>query len=487
MRRILMAGAAAATIGCAGYGIAQTVESISAKDKATGAQAHPQLLEEFGGAYGGKQAAYVSTVGKKVAMQSGLGNSQSDFTITLLNSPVNNAFAIPGGYVYVTRQLMGLMNDEAELAFVLGHEIGHVAARHSAKREKAATRNTILGTLGQILVGVVAGNSGLGQLLQQGIGTGSQLLTLKFSRAQEYEADDLGIRYLAKAGYDPTASSTMLALLNAQTALEARLRGQDANATPEWASTHPNGPDRVTRARARAQQIGVRPGSGIRNRESFLNALDGAIYDDDPRQGIVEGRSFKHPVLKIAFTAPQGYALANGTRAVSITGTGGQAQFSGGPTPSGGLPAYIDTVFRSLSDSQIPYGDVRTTTVNGIPVAYAGARVTSSNRQIDVTVFAYGTGGAGAYHFVTITPAGSGLGAFDSMVGSFTRLSDAQAAQIKPRRIDVVTVKPGDTLNSLAGRMAYGDYRVERFLTLNGLTSGSALRPGQKVKLVVYG
>ena len=486
MRPILITGAVAALLGCASYGATQTAQSISAKDKSEGAKAHPQLLEEFGGAYSGAQSAYVSSVGKKIAVQSGLSNSQRDFTITLLNSPVNNAFAIPGGYVYVTRQLMGLMNDEAELASVLGHEVGHVAARHSAKRQKAATRNTLLGALGQIIVGAVAGNSGLGQLLQQGIGTGSQLLTLKYSRTQEYEADDLGIRYLARGGYDPAAASTMLASLNAQNTLEARMRGQSANAMPEWASTHPNGPERVTRARSRAQQTGV-SGKGARNRDAFLAALDGVIYDDDPKQGVIDGRTFKHPDLKIAFTVPQGYAIANGTRAVSITGSGGQAQFSGAAMPSGGLPAYVDAVFRSLSDSAIPYGDVRSTTVNGVPAAYALARVAASNRQVDLTVFAYNPGGAGGYHFVTITPAGAGLGSFESMVGSFAQLSAAQTAAIRPRRIDVVMVKAGDTLNSLAARMAYGDYKLERFLTLNALASNAALKPGQKVKIVVYG
>lgn len=486
MRKIIVAGAVAALLGSTGYGVSQTVQSISAKDKAEGAKAHPQLVEEFGGVYAGKQADYVSAVGKKIAVQSGLSNSQRDFTITLLNSPVNNAFAIPGGYVYVTRQLMGLMNDEAELASVLGHETGHVAARHAAKRQSAATRNSILGAIGQVLVGAVAGNSGLGQLLQQGIGTGSQLLTLKFSRSQEYEADDLGIRYLSRAGYDPTASATMLASLNAQTALEARTTGQDANAMPEWASTHPNGPDRVARARKKAQQEAVR--QRARNRDAFLNALDGAIYGDDPKQGIVDGRSFKHPQLRIAFTVPQGFTMSNGTRAVAITGTSGQAQFSGGAVPSGGLSAYIETVFRGLTQGQIPNSEVRQTSVGGIPAAYSTARASTSNQQVDVTVFAYAPpGGSSGYHFVTITPAGQGLGAFSSMVQSFRQLNATEAAAIKPRRIQVVTVKAGDTLNSLAGRMAYADYKLDRFLTINGLAANSALRPGQRVKLIVYG
>jgi predicted Zn-dependent protease len=243
----------------------------------------------------------------------------------------------------------------------------------------------------------------------------------------------------------------------------------------------------VARAKSRAQQTGVR--GGVRNRDAFLNALDGVIYDDDPKQGIVDGRTFKHPELKIAFTAPQGFVIANGTRAVSIGGSGGQAQFSGGAMPGGGLPAYIETVFRGLAGSgaSIPMSEVRTTTVNGIPAAYASARATSANRELDVTVFAYNAGGSGGYHFLTITPAGAGLGPFSAMVSSFGRLTDAQAAAIKPRRIDVVTVKSGDTLTSLAGRMAYADYRLERFLTLNALASNSAIRPGQKVKIIIYG
>ncbi|MBX9883729.1 MAG: M48 family metalloprotease, partial [Novosphingobium sp.] len=144
-----------------------TVATISAADKAQGAKAHPQLLAEFGGGVTGPQADYVEGVGKTIAFQSGLGNARSDFTVTLLNSPVNNAFAIPGGYVYVTRQLVALMNNEAELAGVLGHEVGHVAARHSQKRQSAATRNTILGALGSVLAGAVLGNSAFGQLGQK--------------------------------------------------------------------------------------------------------------------------------------------------------------------------------------------------------------------------------------------------------------------------------------------------------------------------------
>src|SRR5690606_3543492 len=135
-------------------------------------------------------------------------------------------------YIYITRQLMGLMNDEAELAFVLGHETGHVAANHAQARQQASQRNAIGGILGAILGSVIGGGIGsaIGQLAQQG----SQLNTLRFSRSQEYDADRLGIGYLARAGYDPAASASMLSALGRATALEARVQGKENRSTPEW-------------------------------------------------------------------------------------------------------------------------------------------------------------------------------------------------------------------------------------------------------------
>jgi predicted Zn-dependent protease len=475
MRPLAALGLAVIMIGSASPAGTQTARSISASDKATGAKAHPQLLEEFGGLYAGPQSGYVSSVGKRIAVQSGLSNSERDFTVSLLNSPVNNAFAIPGGYVYVTRQLLALMNDEAELASVLGHEIGHVAARHSNKRN---TRSTITSILAAGL-GAITGSSQLAQIA----GYGAQLYTLRFSRQQEYEADDLGIRYLASGGYDPYASSRMLASLAAQSTIDARVQGRSDN-VPTWASTHPDPGSRVARAQQRAGQMGVPVGKGLRNRDAFLAAVDGVMYDDDPKQGVVEGQTFRHPALGLRFTAPQGFAVVNGTSAVSISGSSGQAQFAGGRATD--LRTHIGTVLRGLTNSQTtPNVEIRPTRVNGIDAAYATTRANSNSQQVDVTVFAYQLTPDSAYHFVTITPAGQGLGPFTSMINSFGRLSASEGAAIKPRRIDVVTVKAGDTVASLAGRMAYTSLKMERFLALNALAANSRLTPGQKVKLVV--
>jgi len=492
-RRYIRIGlGAAAVAGCitlAATGTAQqrniqTVTAMSQAERAEGAKAHPELLAEFGGLYEGPQAAYVTSVGRRIAVQSSLSSQQNDFTISLLNSSVNNAFAIPGGYVYVTRQLMALMNDEAELAGVLGHEIGHVAAQHSKKRQSAAQRNSILGVLGQVLIGAVAGDSGLGQLLQRGIGTGTQLLTLKFSRTQEYEADDLGIRYLAKAGYDPRALSSMLASLAAQNVLDSRTQGQNSS-IPEWASTHPDPASRVRRALTNAQATGSR--STVRNAETFLSNLDGLLYGDDPKEGIVSGQQFLHPAFKLKFTAPNGYAIQNGTSAVSIVGQTGQAQFSGAAF-NGNLESYVQGIFTQLAgQGQRPSIEVRRSSINSLPAAWGAASMSNSQgKRLDVTVVAYQFGPSTAYHFIVVNPAGQGLGALGSLINSVSRMSDAEASGVRTRRVRLVTVKSGDTANSLAARMAYSDYQLDRFLVLNGLAANTPLKVGSPVKIITY-
>ncbi len=481
-RLLLTASAFVVATGCAalpGIGTPEPGGAVSASEQQQGAQAHPQLLQQFGGAYSGPQSAYVVRVGQRIAVQSGLSNAQRDFTVSLLNSPVENAFALPGGYIYITRNLVGLMNDEAELASVMGHEVGHVAARHSSRRSSTNTVTQILAAG----LGLLTGSGELANLA----GQAAQIYTLRFSREQEYQADELGITYLAGAGYDPFASADMLALLAAQTELDAQLSGRDARSLPEWASTHPDPGARVARARSEASRRGATPGAGERNREAFLNAIDGMLYDDDPSQGVVEGQTFSHPDLRLRFTVPQGYTIQNGTTAVVISGDAGQAQFGGGNSTS--LAAHIDQVFQGLAGQgqSISHSAARGGTINGMPVAQSTARVASGQNQVDVTVTAYDFGGNTKYHFVTITRAGQGGGPFASMLNSLTRLSAGEAAAIRPRVIDVVTVQSGDTIGRLASRMAYQTGQEARFRVLNAMGASDQLRAGQRVKLVVYG
>ncbi len=454
------------------------IQAISAADRKQGSEAHPQLMQEFGGAMTGTQANYVQNIGKNIAVQSGLSNARGDFTVTLLNSPVNNAFAVPGGYIYVTRQLAALMNNEAELAGVLGHEVGHVAARHSAKRQSAATRNSIIGALGTLLSGALLGNNALGQIGQKIFSTGSQLLTLKYSRGQETEADNLGVTYLERAGYDPRAMSTVLQSLANQNTLDASINGTN-NQVPAWASTHPDPASRVRAALTRAASK-----TGKTNRDAFLAGVNGLTFGDDPAQGIVDGSKFTHPAYRLGFSAPNGFYLVNGTRSVAISGQTGKGEFSSAAY-TGDLSAYVNTVFAGLSEQQIRPDSIQTTTVNGIKAAYGATRANSGDAQVDVIVFAYEWGPQQAFHFSTISQAGQAT-QFDAMFRSIRRISATEASAVRPRKLSVVTVKSGETVQSMAGRMAFTDKALERFLVLNGLTASSKLSVGQKVKIVVY-
>ncbi|HEX8383403.1 MAG TPA: M48 family metalloprotease [Sphingomonas sp.] len=247
----------------------RTAQSISPTDKQQGAAAHPQLIAQFGGAYAGPQARFVERVGRRVALQSGLSNAGGDFVVTVLNSPVENALAIPGGYIYITRQLLALMNSEAELASVLGHEVGHVAARHAAGRN---TRSTI----GSLLA-AGAGALTKSDLASRVVGTGAQLYTLRYGRNQEYEADTLGVRYMTAAGYDPYAAADILSALDASSSLTAQASGTGGRSLPSWVSTHPNGEDRVRRAAQLAAASG-RPETAPPQDTAFLRMLDGLPY-----------------------------------------------------------------------------------------------------------------------------------------------------------------------------------------------------------------
>jgi predicted Zn-dependent protease len=479
-KALIALSASFVAIGCATPGLVGTGDqrAIAPQTAQQAAQQHPQVIQEFGGALTGNRGAYVNTVGNRVAAQSGV--AAGGFNFTALNSPVMNAFAVPGGYIYITRQLMALMNNEAELALVLGHEVGHIAADHAAGRQ---TRG-LLSQLGALIVGVVTGSGQLTQIAGM-IGQG---VFLQYSRGQEFEADDLGIRYMTGAGYDPAQAASILASLGNYSALESRFAGreEEARAVPSWARTHPLSADRVQRAGQQAQATG-RAGQGTVNRDQHLQMLSGMIFDDDPAQGVVEGRDFLHPDLRLGFTVPQGYGIQNGTRAVSVVGPNGQAQFATGQY-GGDLDAFVGQVYRALGgQSQIAHSRPQRTTINGIPAAVSTARVQSQSGQVDVGVVAYEFSSSQAYYFATITPAGSGLGPFSSMVQSVRRLSSQEAAAIRPRVIQIVTVGSGDTVRSLANRMAYPSFQEERFRALNGLAAGDTLRAGQRVKLVVYG
>ena len=465
---------------------AQAARYLDPRDVAEAQRTHAELVQELGGEETGPRAAYVQSIGRRIGAMTGLANPGQALRFTLLNSAVENAFSVPGGHVYVTRQLMTIMDDESQLAFAMGHETAHIAANHAHVRQQYSQRNNVMGVLGQVL-GAVLGNTVFGGMVSQSAERAAAMRTLSFSRDQEYQADTLAMRYVIGAGYDPAGGPGILAALTRASAMQARVQGRASRQTPEWASTHPLSENRSQRALQEARGTG-RLGTGLRNRDLFLAQLEGVYVDDDPAQGVIEGPTFTHPDLRIQFTVPQGYLMQNGTYAVTVSGSAGKAQFTGGRY-AGSLDDYIYRVFQQLTrgQMQLQIPPPQHTSINGMPAAYTTARTRTSSGVVDVSVVAYQWDRDRVYHFVMLSPGGYGMGAFTSMANSLRRITPAEAAAIRPRVIDVVTVQRGDTVQSLAGRMAYRDFRLERFLSLNGLAVNTPLAPGQKVKLVVYG
>ena len=460
---------------------AQGPRYLNPQDVADAQRQHAALVQEFGGAETGPRAAYVESVGRRVGAFSGVANPGQALHFTTLNAAVANAMSVPGGYVYVTRQLLTLMDDESQLAFALGHEVGHIAANHAHVREQYERRNS-WGVFGQI-IGAIFGGSPIGNIIEQR----AALQTLSFSREQEYQADTLSLRYLIAAGYDPAGGPGILAALARSTALESRLQGRTNRQTPEWASTHPLSENRMQRALAEARATG-RLGQGMRNRDQFLSQLEGVFVDDDPAQGVIEGPTFTHPDLKIQFQVPPGYLMQNGTDAVTISGSAGKAQFRGGRF-QGNLDNAVLLAFRQLTEGQVQLAipPAQHTTVNGMPAAFSTARVQTSSGWVDASVFAYQWDAERVYYFVMLTRGGYGMQPFSFMLNSLRRITAQEAAAIRPRIIHVETVRAGDTIQSLSDRMAYREFKLDRFLSLNGLAANSRLVPGQRVKLVVYG
>lgn len=472
----LCAGLTAAT-ACASVNSTPDAPEILPQERQRAAQQHPQILAEFGGEYESPASEYVTRIGEQTAIAAGV---PGQCTFTVINTDVINAFAVPGCYIYITRGLLAVMNSEDELASVLGHEIGHVVADHSDRRQN---RGTLAG-LGAVLVGVLSGSGELMNAASQA----AQVWTLSYSRDQEYESDDLGIRYMLANGYNPYAAADMLAALGAASSLDALTNGrQNSEAIPEWSRTHPLSENRVQRALANATASGVQRNAQAERVDAFFAATNNMIYGDDPEQGFIIGRTFAHPTLKLAFQAPEGFSLTNSPQAVLISGPNNQrALFSGGPL-NGDIAQYTQTVLQNfLGETPAQVGQMQTTSIHGFQTARLPARVqTSQGQLVDVAVTAYRFQPETAFHFVTLAPADGGQD-LGPLLSSFRALSDSEAAELKPRRLQVVTVGRNDTVATLARRMAFDDYSEERFRVLNGLAAGDTLQQGQQVKIVVF-
>ena len=439
-----------------------------------GAEEHPKILATFGGAYDDAGiAAYVDEVGQRLARNSDL--PELKFTFTVLDSSIVNAFALPGGYVYVSRGLLALARNEAELAGVLAHEIGHVTARHSAQRYS----QTIIAGLGANVLGAVVG-APAGQLAQLGAAT----YLSAYSRDQEFEADTLGVRYLSRTGYDSVAMATFLSQLQAEGALSARVSGR-ANPADRFSlmSTHPRTGDRVAAAIQTAQTAGA-TGDYLGPVE-YLRRINGVVYGDSPKQGFVRGREFAHPELGFRFEVPPGFTLSNGVRQVVARGPSDAIMsFDGAPEPFGGrMTSYVHDVWAQ----NLSLGGLQALDIGGLDAATGSARIVRGNATMDLRLVAIRLDGDSIFRFAFLT-----LPALTERLSvllrrttfSFRRLTAAEAASLKPLRISIEAVDPGEDLDHFTARMALPRFQEEWFQVLNGLAPARQPRVGSLVKVV---
>ena len=432
---------------------------------------HAASIEQQGGVYEGPVAAYVARVGDKVATAAGRGG-QCGFHV--VNSMVVNAFTSPPGcHVYITRGLLSVINSEAELAGTLGHEIGHVNANHAGKRQN----RTLVTGLGALVLGAVTKSDQVAQIASQ-VG---QLTVLSYSRNQEYEADSLGVQYLPKAGYAASGLTETLKAIQREDQLEASQRGQGETAVPGWLRTHPLTSDRI----ARTVQLAAGAPAVAPRADGFLAATDGMLYGDDRAQGFVLGRTFAHPGLGIGFEAPTGFTVSNGASAVTMGGpNGARALFAAGRLGGARLEDYAANLMRQAAgQTPVAVGQAQSTKINGVDSVLLPGLARTANGDVEVVVVAYATGGDTAYQFLAQAPPGTAR-VFDPMFNSFHKLSATEAAKLKGKRLELVTVKPGDTVASLSARMALDAYRQETFLMINALDNSATMKLGRKVKLI---
>jgi predicted Zn-dependent protease len=433
-------------------------------------QEHQRLLSAFGGEYRAPRArAALDEVVQRLAKA---GDGQiGHYEITILNSPAVNAFALPNGRLYVTRGLLALANDTAEIASVLAHEIAHVTAQHAVERaEKEAETALVSKVVSQVLK-----DPGRGEAVR----AGSKLSLARFSRQQELAADQISVRNIARAGYDPYGAGRFLATLGRNTAFRSSGQNQSADDKRlDILSSHPQTPERIAAVTAAARQIGA-PGIGERDANRWLAAIEGLAYGDDPRDGVVRGRRYLNSALRIGFSAPDGFSLeaaqdmvigvsANGTQALrfdSVTLKSGQT-----------LESYVAAGWIE---------GVETTGIEKIEVAGQPA-VRAHGRGTDWTFrLAAVQIGDRVYRFILAARGGSDPERqMRGIIDSFRVMTPAEAQSIRPMQIRLVAAEAGDTIASMAERMPEQDRPGELFQLLNGLDRNAALTPGQRYKVV---
>ncbi|TRL37028.1 M48 family metalloprotease [Rhizobium straminoryzae] len=448
----------------------QIVDEVQKNDPRAqmGAREHPRIVASYGGEYhDAKTERLVARIAGALTAVS--ENPNQSYRITILNSPAINAFALPGGYLYVTRGLLALANDASEVAAVLSHEMAHVTANHGIERQKREEAEVIASrVVAEVLSSDLAGKQALAR---------GKLRLAAFSRQQELQADVIGVRMLGEAGYDPFAAARFLDSMAAYARFSAV--DPETDQSLDFLSSHPSAPQRVDLARQHARAFGQEGTVGDKGRDYYLTGIDGLLYGDSPDEGYVRNETFLHAGLGIRFDVPEGFRIDNKVEAVLATGPDETAiRFDG--VQAGDVSSLANYLTSGWVAGLQP-DTVQETTINGLPAATA--RASAERWDFDVTVIRLDKQ---IFRFLTAVPKGSSTlqSTANTLRQTFRRMTPQEIAALKPLRVRVVTVQPGETITTMAARMMGTDRKLDLFRLINALSTGATISPGQRVKII---
>ena len=449
-----------------------------AQEVQIGQEADGQIVAQYGVYDDAQVTAYVNRIADEVLQTSAYTDPgtpaevrSTRFTFRVLDSPVVNAFALPGGFIYVTRGLLSYLENEAQLAVVLGHEIGHVLGRHSSQR---AARQQLgqLGLLGAAVLGTVVGGGQVGQGILEYGGAGTQLLFLKNGRDAEREADQAGVAYAEFAGYNAETAARFFVSLE-------RLSTQGGGSLPGFLSTHP---DPAERAQTIPQLAAQYDGTEL-NESAYLNTIENIILGEDPRQGFTEGNTFYHPELRFQFSYPNGWQLQNSAQAVVMAGpnNSGAIQFTLAPESSASAAAQAFRQQQGLTIS-----DQRSTRIGGSPAVEMTGSAQQQNGALGFKAAFIERGGR-VYKFLGIAPTASFRqvsGQFDRTFRSFDGLTDSAYLNRQPVRLELVRATGGRSFASyLRGRPTPPGMSEEEIAIMNQARLTDSIPSGATLKL----
>lgn len=447
------------------------------QENQVGAQEHQKIIQQYGLYDDQDLQNYVRGVGKRVTRQT--ERPDVDYKFYIIDSPIVNAFALPGGYIYVSRGLLALANSEAELAGVLAHEVGHITGRHSAERYS----HGVVTSLGTNVLSAVIGNS----VASQALGVGANLYISGYSRSQENEADALGLRYMAQGGYDAKALPAFLQSLDEEKNLT--MDGEPAGGANSYFSTHPPTPERIAKTRTAAANYPLQ--QPIEGRETYLREINGLVYGDSASQGFERDGRFYHPKIGFSFVVPADYTLINQASQVALKANKHDAvvifDFAKAKEAASADDALAYLRYEWMKEASLT--NMERITINGMKAATADFSGKVNNKPADIRLIAVSWGNGQYARFQVALPqtlSKADMDVLKSLTYSLRRMGDQEREAIKPPHIEIVAAKAGDRLQSFISRQPFKTKSEETFRVLNDMGRTEGLTPGRSYKLVVH-